>query len=129
MTILNFGGVYVCGINGFNFLDNMLIQKMNDVIKHGDPDNSGIFANNNVTLGHHRLSIINLSSAEHQPFVYNHKNRKFVIVFNGEIYNFQEIKMDLEAKGYKFFSKSDTEVLLASYLEWGYECVNHSFSE
>ncbi len=115
----------MCGINGFNFLDNTLIQKMNDAIKHRGPDDSGIFADNNVTLGHQRLSIIDLSSAGHQPFVYNHKNRKVVIVFNGEIYNFQEIKMDLEAKGYKFFSKSDTEVLLASYLEWGYECVNH----
>jgi asparagine synthase (glutamine-hydrolysing) len=115
----------MCGINGFNFLDNMLIQKMNDVIKHRGPDDSGILADSNVTLGHQRLSIIDLSSAGHQPFVYNHKNRKVVIVFNGEIYNFQEIKMDLEAKGYKFFSKSDTEVLLASYLEWGYECVNH----
>jgi len=48
-----------------------------------------------------------------------------VMVFNGEIYNFQEIKMDLEVKGYKFFSKSDTEVLLANYHEWGYECVSH----
>ena len=115
----------MCGINGFNFLDNMLIQKMNGVIKHRGPDDSGIFANNNVTLGHQRLSIIDLSPAGHQPFVYNHKNRKVVIVFNGEIYNFQEIKKDLEVKGYKFFSKSDTEVLLASYLEWGYECVNH----
>jgi asparagine synthase (glutamine-hydrolysing) len=115
----------MCGINGFNFLNNMLIQQMNDAIKHRGPDDSGIFADNNVTLGHQRLSIIDLSSAGHQPFVYNHKNRKVVIVFNGEIYNFQEIKMELEVKGYKFFSKSDTEVLLASYLEWGYECVNH----
>lgn len=66
MTILKFGGVYMCGINGFNFLDNMLIQKMNDVIKHRGPDDSGIFADNNVTLGHQRLSIIDLSSAGHQ---------------------------------------------------------------
>jgi asparagine synthase (glutamine-hydrolysing) len=115
----------MCGINGFNFLDNMLIQKMNDAIKHRGPDDSGIFADSNVTLGHQRLSVIDLSSTGHQPFVYNHKNRKVVIVFNGEIYNFQEIKMDLGVKGYKFFSKSDTEVLLASYLEWGYECVSH----
>jgi asparagine synthase (glutamine-hydrolysing) len=115
----------MCGINGFNFLDNMLIQQMNDAIKHRGPDDSGIFADNNVTLGHQRLSIIDLSSAKHQPFVYNHENKKVVIVFDGKIYNFQEIKMDLEVKGYKFFSKSDTEVLLASYLEWGYECVSH----
>jgi len=54
----------------------MLIQKMNDAIKHRGPDDSGIFADNNVTLGHQRLSIIDLSSAGHQPFVYNHKNKK-----------------------------------------------------
>jgi len=60
---------------------------MNDAIKHRDPDDSGIFADNNLTLGHQRLSIIDLSSAEHQPFVYNHKNKKVVIVFNGAIYN------------------------------------------
>jgi len=113
------------GINGFNFLNNMLIQQMNDAIQHRGPDDSGIFADNNVTLGHQKLSISDLSPAEHQPFVYNHKNKKVVIVSDGKIYNFQEIKMELEVKGYKFFSKSDTEVLLASYLEWGYECVSH----
>jgi asparagine synthase (glutamine-hydrolyzing) len=121
----SFGGVYLCGINGYNFVDDILIQQMNDAIKHRGPDDSGIFIDNNVTFGHQRLSIIDLSPAGHQPFEYNHKDRKVVIVFNGEIYNFQEIKVELEAKGYKFFSKSDTEVLLASYLEWGYECVNH----
>ena len=77
----------MCGINGFNFLDNMLIQKMNDVIKHRGPDDSGIFADNNVTLGYQRLSIIDLSSAGHQPFAYNHKNKKIVKVVNGAIYN------------------------------------------
>jgi len=62
------------GINGFNFLDNMLIQKMNDAIKHRGPDDSGIFADATATLGHQRLSIIDLNLAGHQPFVYNHKN-------------------------------------------------------
>lgn len=62
----------------------MLIQKMNDAIKHRGPDGSGIFADSNVTLGHQRLSIIGLSSAGHQPFVYNHKNKKVVIVFNAQ---------------------------------------------
>jgi len=86
VTIPKFGGIYKCGVNGFNFLDNMHIQKMNDAIKHRGPNDSGIFADNNVTLGHQRLSIIDLSSAGHQPFEYNHKNKKVVIVFNSEIY-------------------------------------------
>lgn len=87
MTIPQFGGIYICGVNSFNFLNNMLIHKMNDAIKHRGPDDSGIFAVSNVTLGHQRLSIIDLNSVGHQPFVYNHKNKKVVIVVNGEIYN------------------------------------------
>jgi len=115
----------MCGINGFNFLNDRLIEQMNDAVKHRGPDDSGIFTDNKVMLGHRRLSISDLSSVGHQPFVYHHKNKKVVIVSDGKIYNFQEIKTDLEAKGYKFSSKSDTEVLLASYLEWDFECVNH----
>ncbi|HTO16574.1 MAG TPA: asparagine synthase (glutamine-hydrolyzing) [Edaphocola sp.] len=75
----------------------------------------------NITLGHNRLSIIDLDSRSDQPFNYNHLH----IVFNGEIYNFQELKQKLIKKGYHFKTTSDTEVICASYLEYGKDCVDH----
>jgi asparagine synthase (glutamine-hydrolysing) len=113
----------MCGINGFNFENIKLVESMNNAINHRGPDDIGIFSDGNISLGHQRLSIIDLSTAGHQPMTYMHLNKKVVIVFNGEIYNFLEIKNELIKKGYKFKSKSDTEVILASYLEWGYDCV------
>lgn len=114
----------MCGINGFTFADKKLCTRMNNAIKHRGPDASVVWADTKVTLGHRRLAIIDLSRAAEQPMRYTHKGRTAVIVFNGEIYNFNNIKIELEAKGYQFKTKSDTEVILASYLEWGTECVN-----
>jgi asparagine synthase (glutamine-hydrolysing) len=111
----------MCGINGFNFQDEGLIQKMNQSTKHRGPDDDGMFLTNQWSLGHNRLSIIDLSSAGHQPVESNDK--KLVITFNGEIYNYLEIKKKLEQKGYIFKSKTDTEVVLYAYQEWGTECV------
>lgn len=105
----------MCGINGFNFEDKKLIQLMNKTIKHRGPDDDGFEIRKNLSLGHLRLSIQDLSFAGHQPMQYKYLE----IVFNGEIYNFKEIKEELIVKGYKFKSKTDTEVILASYLEWG----------
>ena len=113
----------MCGINGFNFCDSKLINKMNDCIAHRGPDAEGTFCNKNVSLGHRRLAILDLSEKGKQPMFYEHNNKKVAIVFNGEIYNFQEIKDELILKGYKFNSTSDTEVMLASYLEYGEDCV------
>ena len=76
-----------------------------------------------VGLGHRRLSIIDLSEAAHQPMC--NEDGRIWIVFNGEIYNFQEIREGLEKKGHSFKSKSDTEVILHAYEEWGVECLNH----
>jgi len=87
VIIPQFGCIYICGVNSFNFLNNMLIQKMNDAIKHRGPDDSEIFADSNLTFSHQRLSTIDLSLGVHQPFVYNYKNKKVVIVVNGVIYN------------------------------------------
>jgi len=115
----------VCGINGFNFVDKHRAEVMNKAIKHRGPDDEGVFADENVTLGHVRLAIIDLSKAGHQPMVYEHNGKSSIIVFNGEIYNFETIRKDLESKGYTFNSRTDTEVILASYLEWGFDCVNH----
>lgn len=109
----------MCGINGFNFEDKSLINIMNNTIKHRGPDDDGFETFDNLSLGQVRLSIIDLSKKGHQPM--NYKNLQ--IVFNGEIYNFKQIRTQLKKKGYKFKSNSDTEVILASYLEWGAECV------
>ena len=115
----------MCGINGFNFIEKSTLKKMNDSLKHRGPDDEGVFTdlNSKVSLGHRRLSIIDLSKNGSQPMNYSHKGKKATIVFNGEIYNFQEIKEKLVKLGYKFKSTSDTEVILASYLEWGKDCV------
>lgn len=111
----------MCGINGFNFKDEQLIQAMNEATKHRGLDDVGIFASNYWSLGHNRLSIIDLSSAGHQPMA--SEDKKFVITFNGEIYNYLDIKKELLGLGYKFLSKTDTEVILYAYKEWGSACL------
>ncbi|MDP3900378.1 MAG: asparagine synthase (glutamine-hydrolyzing) [bacterium] len=111
----------MCGINGFNFRDESLIKKMNMTTQHRGPDDEGIFLSKHWSLGHNRLSIIDLSSAGHQPMFT--PDKKFAVIFNGEIYNFLEIKKELEKKGCKFQSKTDTEVILYSYQEWGPKCL------
>jgi asparagine synthase (glutamine-hydrolysing) len=110
----------MCGINGFNFNDQELIEKMNRATKHRGPDADGFYVDENISLGHNRLSIIDLSAAANQPMISNDGN--YIIVYNGELYNFKEIKKDLEGE-YKFKTRGDTEVVLASYIKWGSECV------
>lgn len=118
----------MCGICGFidfksvsskNILDNMV-----STLNHRGPDDRGseIYNINKVTIGfgHTRLSIIDLSSLGHQPMQYEH----FEIVFNGEIYNFEEIRKNLKELGHKFKSKSDTEVVLHAFVEWGEKCIS-----
>jgi asparagine synthase (glutamine-hydrolysing) len=111
----------MCGINGFNFKDEDLIQKMNQKVAHRGPDDAGFFVSDNVSLGHQRLSIIDLSEKGHQPMI--SEDGKFVIVFNGEIYNFKEIRAKLSGK-YQFVSETDTEVILNAYREYGADCLN-----
>jgi len=112
----------MCGINGFNWDDEKLIKKMNNVIKHRGPDDSGIYVDEKVSLGNRRLSIIDLSKRGHQPMC-NEKGDIW-IVYNGEIYNFEKIKDDLKIKGHKFKSDTDTEVVLHAYEEYGFNCLN-----
>ena len=109
----------MCAINGFNFQDENLIQEMNRITRHRGPDHTGTFFDAEISLGHNRLSIIDLSEKANQPM--SSFDGKHTIVFNGEIYNFQELKKTLS--DYPFRTKSDTEVLLASYKKWGSECV------
>ena len=113
----------MCGINGFNFQDKKILKKMNNSIKHRGPDDSGEFYSKNLSLGHRRLSIVDISKKGNQPMEFFHKKQKIQIVYNGEIYNYKELKDELLQKGYKFKNNTDTEVILASYLEWGKKCV------
>ena len=113
----------MCGIAGFNWRDERLVKKMADALQHRGPDDEGIFADEGISLGHRRLTILDLSERGHQPMAYEHGGRSAVIVYNGEIYNFREIRQELEGKGYQFRSTSDTEVIPAAYLEWGPGCV------
>jgi len=108
----------MCSINGFNFKNEDLVLKMNKVTSHRGPDGSGFFCDDNISLGHNRLSIIDLSEAASQPMS---NDGKLVIVFNGEIYNFRELKNEL--MDYPFKTNSDTEVILAAYQKWGKDCV------
>jgi asparagine synthase (glutamine-hydrolysing) len=115
----------MCGIAGgilFNrqIFDRTVLQKMTDVIRHRGPDDSGMHIDGSVGLGFRRLSIIDLSPAGHQPMAADHEKRW--ITFNGEIYNFESLRKDLEKEGVVFNSHSDTEVILQLYLKYGTGC-------
>ncbi len=109
----------MCGIAGFNWKDPSAINAMADVMKHRGPDDRGTYLDENVSMGHTRLSILDLTPKGHQPMHFEN----LAIVFNGEIYNFQEIRKELESIGYKFSSGTDTEVILAAYHRWDSKCV------
>ncbi len=116
----------MCGICGiFNIDGNPvapeLINIMNSTMFHRGPDGDGIFVDKNVGLGHRRLSIIDLDTGD-QPM--SGSDGQVTIAFNGEIYNFQKLKTILEKKGHRFKTKSDTEVIIYAYMEWGQAFVN-----
>lgn len=96
------------------------ILKMRDAMHRGGPDDSGLYFHNKLALGHRRLSIIDLSSAGHQPIINEDEN--LVLSYNGEIYNYKEIRSELEANGIIFKTKTDTEVLLKAFEKWGNAC-------
>jgi len=120
----------MCGIVGFcscnEKVDKAILTSMRDALTHRGPDDAGIYIDeeNNVGLGHRRLSILDLSSLGHQPM--SNENGSIWITYNGEVYNFKEIREELSKRGYSFKSKSDTEVVIKSYEEWGIDCV-HKF--
>ena len=118
----------MCGIVGKFSLDGNpvslnLIKAMCDRVAYRGPDDSGVYTNGHVGLGHRRLSIIDLSPLGHQPM--SSRDGKLWITFNGEIYNFQSLRKDLTVKGYNFTSNSDTEVILYLYKEYGTDCLQH----
>jgi asparagine synthase (glutamine-hydrolysing) len=115
----------MCGITGFYHFDlnkkadAVVLKKMTDVIKHRGPDGEGYHIKDSLALGHRRLSVIDLVTGD-QP-IYN-DDKSMVIIFNGEIYNYIELRNELKNKGHQFHTESDTEVILKSYAEWGIEC-------
>ena len=116
----------MCGIAGIINLfkspvNEYLIAEMIDLINHRGPDGYGYYFHENIAFGHKRLSIIDLTDGGSQPMFYQNK---YVIIYNGEIYNYLEIREELKTLGYQFGSNSDTEVILAAYDKWGKDCVN-----
>jgi asparagine synthase (glutamine-hydrolysing) len=117
----------MCGICGKIYhtidkkVDKALIKKMSSVLTHRGPDDEGVYVKNNVGLGHKRLSILDLSPAGHQPM--SNEDGSIWIVFNGEVYNFLDLREELQKKGHTFVSQTDTETIIHLYEEKGIECV------
>ena len=125
----------MCGINGIFGLKEseakIAVQRMNSALSHRGPDDEGIFETEKIVLGHRRLSIIDLSAAGHQPMTSS--DGRYTIVYNGELYNYKNLKLDLSrsmrtstgssSESYIFKTQTDTEVILAAYSKWGVECL------
>ncbi len=118
----------MCGINGILNPDQSLLReaivRMNSALAHRGPDDEGLFVSDNLALGHRRLSIIDLSAQGHQPMHFD--NGRYSIVYNGELYNFKEIRSEILASFpyQKFSTQTDTEVILAAYVCWGGSCLD-----
>src|SRR5689334_13660340 len=119
-------GPIMCGITGFltsaaetEFEVKMVVVRMADQLVHRGPDDSGVWVDREagVALGHRRLSILDLSPDGHQPM--HSESGRYVIVFNGEVYNFEDLRATLESMGHGFHGHSDTEVMLAAMEQWG----------
>ncbi len=100
-----------------------MVGRMCQLLAHRGPDGSGVWGGDAVGLGHRRLAIIDTSSAGRQPM--RSVDAGLVITFNGEIYNFLELRRELESKGHRFATRTDTETILAAYRQWGADCVQH----
>lgn len=116
----------MCGIAGIlNFdgtpVQSEILKRMTDSISHRGPDDSGLYISDCLGLGHRRLSIIDLSSAGKQPMP--NEDKKIWITFNGEIYNFKDIRAELKKRGHRFISDTDTEIVIHAYEEWGVDCL------
>lgn len=116
----------MCGIAGILQLDGVAVapvalQRMTDALAHRGPDGQGQWCEGNVGLGHRRLAIIDLTPAAHQPMI--SADHRYVLSYNGEIYNFRELRAELEAAGRWFHSNSDTEVVLNAFAAWGLDAL------
>lgn len=117
----------ICGFIGRREVDEQILTSMNDTMTHRGPDDRGVelfsMAGEYVGIAHRRLSILDLSPLGHQPMWSG--GRDTAIVFNGEIYNFLELKKELINYGYVFYTSCDTEVILSAFAQWGTDCVKH----
>ena len=119
----------MCGIAGIlNFkkiVTQEEIEKITNSLLHRGPDASGEWTSSDgrVIFHHQRLAVIDLQKKSNQPMTINDEN--YCVIFNGELYNFQEIKLELINCGKRFKTNSDTEVLLQAYMHWGVDCVSH----
>lgn len=117
-------GIFSYGVNG---IEEDRLKEMCSVMRHRGPDDEGIYINNRTTysvgLGHRRLSIIDLSSDGHQPM--SNEDQTIWIIFNGEIYNYRDLRLELINKGHRFKSHTDTETVIHLYEEYGQDCVKY----
>ena len=118
----------MCGIAGIFNLNGehaspTILRRMTDAISHRGPDGEGFYTDGFVGLGHRRLAIIDLSPAGHQPMI--SADGQVVLSYNGEVFNFQELRVELEALGHQFHSRTDAEVVLNAWVQWGSDCVTH----
>lgn len=116
----------MCGIVGLLHTDGApasatLLKRMTDAILHRGPDGEGHYVDGGLGLGHRRLSIIDLSEAGHQPMAT--EDGRYVMSYNGEVYNFRELRTQLQSLGHRFHSKTDSEVVLKAFAEWGEACL------
>ena len=116
----------MCGVAGIFNLDGvpvspLALRRMTDAVAHRGPDGEGFYSHGAVGLGHRRLAIIDLSPAGHQPMITS--DRRYAITYNGEVYNFQELRAELESLGQQFRSRTDSEVVLNAWQQWGQACV------
>lgn len=118
----------MCGICGYfhqdsdKILDPYLLEKMNNKLAHRGPDGEGYYVKDSLAMAMRRLAIIDIASGQ-QP-IFN-EDKKVVVTFNGEIFNFRELRQELESSGHSFYTQSDTEVIVHAYEEWGDDCLNH----
>jgi asparagine synthase (glutamine-hydrolysing) len=113
----------MCGIAGtIRIGDLALVERMTTLMAYRGPDDSGLYEDGEVCLGHRRLSILDLSAAGHQPM--QSADGQLVITYNGEIYNFVSLRCELEIQGYRFHTGTDTEVILAAYQAYGFNCLS-----
>ncbi len=109
----------ICGIVDYeNGISRQVVEKMNEKMKHRGPNESDIFEGECVCFGHNRLSVVDIENG-HQPMSVNYGNKKYTIVYNGEIYNCDELKDELRKNGFELKTRCDTEVVLYSYILWG----------
>ncbi len=118
----------MCGISGFADFEkdvsgeNEILSAMNEMLTHRGPDAAGLWLCAEAAIGHRRLAVVDIEGGV-QPMIKSEGERKYVITYNGELYNTKELKYELEHLGHVFYTSSDTEVLLSSYIQWGEGCL------